>query len=142
MSKQQECVNEALPCSHCGSSRVFAQSIDVGEDILDPNFHGNPGPIYAYAAGRFYCPICGASTKFFALILEEDEEEAMSETWEDILAAWNIRAPMVSGHAAPSPAPRPRPEPRDTPPRAPRVPSPSVRARPEKPPVSSRVVNL
>lgn len=139
MDKQQECVNEALPCAHCGSSRVVAQWIPIGKDIPDPNFYGNLGPIYEYAAGRFYCPICGASTKFFALILKEDEEEEMSDTWEDILAAWNIRAPTVSGHAAPSPAPRPRPEPRENLPRAPRAPSPSVRAKPEKPSVSSRV---
>lgn len=123
MDKQQECVNEALPCAHCGSSRVVAHWMPVGNDILDPNYDGNPLWVSAYAAGRFYCPICGASTKFFALILKEDEEEEMSDTWEDILAAWNIRAPTVSGHAAPSP----------------RAPSPSVRAKPEKPSVSSRV---
>lgn len=133
MSNQKECVNEALPCPHCGSLRVVAQWMPVGEDILDPNFHGNLGPIREWVAGRFYCPICGASTKFFELILEEDEKEAMSETWEDILAAWNIRAPTVSGPAAPPPPPA-----RPTPPRPTRAPSPPARAKPERP-VSPRV---
>ena len=124
MDKQQECVNEALPCAHCGSSRVVAQWIPIGKDIPDPNFYGNIGPIYEYAAGRFNCPICGASTKFFALILEEDEEEPMSETWEDILAAWNLRAPSVPVRTAPQSRPA-------RPPRS--------RAKTEKPPASSRV---
>lgn len=133
MDKMQESVNEALPCPHCGNQLVSAETCwcDARELDLDPS------DITEYLAGRFRCVVCGASTKHIPLDMEDEPEN--SETWGHVLAAWNLRVPMVSGHAAPSPAPRPRPETRDTPPRAPRAPSQPARARPEKPPVSSRV---
>lgn len=113
---------DCKPCPACQSGKLRLTR-EAREEYITPNL-------------CVECCDCGTRSRSFPV-----EEWEIHYIWNSVAVvrafkAWNARKGVAT------PAPRPRPEPRDTPPRAPRVPSPPVHARPEKPPVSSRVVNL
>ena len=110
MDKVNEALDNALPCPHCRNLDIRAHLENLNENLDESvEIHG-----------RFYCPVCGASTRLFPLGVDRTEEHASdnawdSESWESVLAAWNLRAAPPSSLTGADPATSPAPKPATAP---------------------------
>ena len=128
MDKGLEAVGNALPCPHCHNPDIHVHLHELDENLTDSDeIHG-----------RFYCPVCGASTRLFPLGADCTEEHAYdiawdSECWDSVLTAWNLRAAPSSSTTGADPTTQPKPA---------TAPAAKRSVAPKEPGPSPRITNL
>lgn len=78
----KECLTKTRPCPFCGGTIIRA----------DGGLKPNPGGGMSFV-GRFFCFLCGASTREIALGTNNPDKALCSSGWSAVLNAWNLRAP-------------------------------------------------